>query len=216
MRTHSEKVRVPDFRVGELVLVHRPFYERGSGAILPQCDGPYLIARLSSAHTCVLEDALSGEPYMSGKLVSVNRLVRFAFPADWAPVSSQTTSVLETMKSLVVDDIVAVQPRSSQFGRVYLGKVIAAYPLHNQIEVSLMHVPPDARFGPWQRRKWDIQSDDHGPKTEIITANELITAVQLVNGALTNESLEKLTVAGVNVGAQPHRDGSLPPRRRDG
>ena len=79
-----------------------------------------------------------------------------------------------------------------------------------------MHVPTDARFGPWQRRRWDIHIDDHGPRTEIITANELITAVQLVNRALTNESLEKLIVASINVGAHSDRDGSLPPRRTDG
>ena len=128
MRTHSEKVRVPDLRVGELVLVHRSFYERGSGAILPQCNGLYLIARLSSAPTCVLEDALSGEPYMSGELVSVNRLVRFAFPADWALVSSQTTSVLETMESLVVGDIVLVEPRSSQMAMSTLGRLLQLIP----------------------------------------------------------------------------------------
>ena len=33
------------FQPGQLVLLQKPFYEKGQGLILPQCDGPFLIDR---------------------------------------------------------------------------------------------------------------------------------------------------------------------------
>jgi hypothetical protein len=39
-RRHEESKPVKEFIEGELVLVARPFYEKGTGVILPQADGP--------------------------------------------------------------------------------------------------------------------------------------------------------------------------------
>ena len=82
MREHDDTRAVPPFKEGDLVLLHKPFYERGQGVILPQCDGPYSILSLPTAHTAILGDALSGEVYNHGKPLSVARLVRFHFPLN--------------------------------------------------------------------------------------------------------------------------------------
>ena len=56
MRKHEEQNQAPRVKEGDLVLVAKPFYERGIGTILPQSDGPYVVARLPSPHTAILED----------------------------------------------------------------------------------------------------------------------------------------------------------------
>eukprot|EP00972_Heterocapsa_arctica_P090590 13366983-Heterocapsa_arctica.AAC.1 len=49
-RKHSESVKEAVFSEGELVLMAKPFYEKGLGVILPQADGPYLVTRVLSSH----------------------------------------------------------------------------------------------------------------------------------------------------------------------
>ena len=83
MKQHEEKTNQPSYVEGDVVLVSKPLYERGTGAILPQSDGPYIIARLPTPHTAILEDIYSGDLYQHGKPVAVVRLIRYAYPVDW-------------------------------------------------------------------------------------------------------------------------------------
>ena len=57
-------------KVGELVLLRKPFFERGAGLILPQADGPFQIYKLLSQHSCQLAEILSGDLVQNGKLES--------------------------------------------------------------------------------------------------------------------------------------------------
>ena len=82
-----------------------------------------------------------------------------------------------------------------------------------QAEVTLYWVPPGKRSGPWQARTWYPWADELGAvRREVVTQDEFVCIVQLQNDALTPESLEQLTLHGINASATPHRDSSLPPR----
>ena len=77
-----------------------------------------------------------------------------------------------------------------------------------------MRTSDTGRSGPWQRRRWDLLSDADGRvKKELLPESEILCEVSLQEKALTTESLERLAAFGVDVGTQPHRDRSLPPRR---
>ena len=52
--------------------------------ILPQCDGPFAIARVLSSHTVILADTLTGEPVFMSKPVSTARLIRFNYPQQYS------------------------------------------------------------------------------------------------------------------------------------
>ena len=54
---------------GELVLVTKPFWERGTGMILPQSDGPFMIDKVFDGHTCSLIDAVSQIPFQQGQRI---------------------------------------------------------------------------------------------------------------------------------------------------
>ena len=92
MRRHEERTEHPQYTEGDLVLVSKRFYERGTGAILPQSDGPYKVARAPSPHTAVLEDVFSGELYQGGKPVAVGRLLKFNYPVEWAMEGDATAA----------------------------------------------------------------------------------------------------------------------------
>ena len=213
-RKHSETKPEADFREGELVLMSKAFFEKGSGVILPQCDGPYTICRLPTIHTAVLIDTLTGAPVLDGRPVSVSRLIRFNFPVDWAGADaielSQNQKSLETLRSRM---FVCVSPRTSQYHRVHVARVERVFREQQQAEVTLFWVPPGHRTGPWQARKWAVWTDDCGTdRKEVVSADELVCVVELVGDALTQESLERLALCGVPASGQPHRDASLPPR----
>ncbi len=94
-----------------------------------------------------------------------------------------------------------------------MARVEQVFPHQEQCEVTLYHVPPGARTGPWQARVWELWTlEDGTPRKEIITAEEFVCCVSLVNGALSVESIERLVMHGVPAGATPHRDHTLPPR----
>jgi len=210
-RKHGEKTRTPDFQEGELVLVTRPFWEKGVAVILPQCDGPYSISRMVGSHTCLLIDPLSQEPAFDGKPVSLARLIRFRFPADWAGAEAlELPSTSASFASVQIGAIVACLPRVCPPGRVFLGRVDRLYRNHTMLEVTLMHVAPAHRTGPWTARRWEVWTDSGAPRREVITADEYICTVNLREGALDLASLETLSGHGLNVSLQPRRDASLP------
>ena len=80
----AEKKKEPDCSNGGLVLVAKPFFEKGAAAMMPQCDGPLLIYNVLGASACLLTGPLSHEPACDGKPVSIARLIRYSFPVKWA------------------------------------------------------------------------------------------------------------------------------------
>jgi hypothetical protein len=194
-------------------LIQKPFFERGTGSILPQCDGPFLISRLPTAHTAVLEDPLTGNLYLDGRPVSVARLIRFHFPANWSgPEASELAEQVGDLSGIRVGDFLAVEPRISQNKRVHVARVDRPFAAQGLLQVTLYHVPTTARFGPWQRRPWEVWQDNGRDRSEMITSNEVICKVSLHHGALSLDSLERLAGFGIATGNQPSRDASLPPR----
>ena len=55
-RRHDEARPSRPFQIGDMVLLSKPFREKGAGLILPQCDGPYVVTHLPTIHTAILED----------------------------------------------------------------------------------------------------------------------------------------------------------------
>ena len=80
------------------------------------------------------------------------------------------------------------------------------------VQVTLYHIPPTARFGPWQRRPWEVWQEDGRDRSELLAASEVVCKVELTNSALTQDSLERLAAFGIDTGTQPSRDSTLPPR----
>ena len=158
-----------------MVLIQKPFFERGTGSILPQCDGPFAISRLPTLHTAVLEDPLTLELYLSGKPISVARLIRFNFPASWAgPDASDLAESSGDISHLKVGDLIGVEPRFSKNKRVYVARVDRPYYEQSLLDVTLYQVPTHARFGPWQRRPCEIWQEGGTPRREVFTASEVI------------------------------------------
>ena len=213
-RKHSESVKEAVFEAGELVLLTKPFYEKGLGVILPQADGPYLVTRVLSVHTVILADPMSGEPIQGGRPLSVSRLIRFKFPTDWAgPEAVEVENEPDTMETYRRGMFLCVSSQSSQYRRVYVARVEAIFAAQGQAEVALYWVPPKGRSGPWQARIWTPWLDDSGvPEKEVVTKDEITCQVELKDGALTQASLEKLTPHSVPATGQPRRDATLPTR----
>ena len=119
------------------------------------------------------------------------------------------------MENLSVGAYVAVQPNLPGLSlRVYLGRVERTFPSERLVEVTLLRTAETGRAGPWQRRRWDLWMDSAGrAKRELLPESEVLCEVALQEQALTTSSLERLATYGVDVGSQPHRDRSLPPRR---
>ena len=212
-RKHGERKPEPTFEEGSLALIQKPFYERGTGVILPQCDGPFIVCRLPTAHTAVLEDPLTGELFQNGKPVSVARLIQFHFPPDWAgPDAGDLPQSSLSSLQLAVGDLVACEPKVMQNLRVFVARVDRVHSQQELVQVTLYKVPSNARFGPWQRRPWELWQEDGRPKVELVTMSEIICKVSLQEGALSQESLEELGRAGIDVGSMPSRDATLPSR----
>ena len=213
-RKHAE--RVPETRIqeGEMVLMAKAFYEKGQGVLLPQCDGPYVVVKTPTAHTAVLEDPLTREPYRKGLPVSVARLVRFRFPPAWAePLAEEIECQDKIFHSIKVGEFVACEPKTSQYHRVHVGRIERIWYEEKQAEVTLYHVAPGGRTGPWQRRRWEVWTKESGEvRREVVTSSEIVCKVELVEGALTPDSLERLVTHGIDAGTQPRRDHTLPPR----
>ncbi|CAE8737884.1 unnamed protein product, partial [Polarella glacialis] len=75
--------RFVNVEAGELLLVQKPFYEKGQGMVLPQNDGPFVVDLVYNDHAVRLRDVLSGDPVFNGRRVATSRLVRFPFPPEW-------------------------------------------------------------------------------------------------------------------------------------
>ena len=180
---------------------------------MPQCDGPYRVVKNFDTHTCTLEDALSGDAYRGGQPVAVSRLVKYNFPLDWVdPEPGELLSAAER-ENLAYKDMVAVEMKHQKYNRVFVARIERTFENSELLKVMLFRVPPTERYGPWQRRRWEIWSDDTGAaRTEVLSRADVICKIELVEAALTLKSLEALAAGGVPGGSMPTRDAVLPPR----
>ena len=198
----------PPFKTGDLVLLAKPFYERGVGMILPQSDGPYLVDTVHNDHTCTLLDAVSQTPYMQGSAISLARLIRYNYPVEFVGESADDPPNLSfCFDELRSGDFVAVKVQR----RVFVGKIARLFFTSKLVQIELWEVDSNERFGPWARRKWVPYLDGAGAQhVDIFHESDLVCVVTLSNQALTEKSLEDLAVLGVPVGVQPTRDKSMP------
>ena len=171
---------------------------------MPQCDGPYSILDLQP-HTAILGDALTGAVAFGGKPVSIARLVKFSYPSDHAFPTPEELSDTPLAVKLEPGDYVAVAFKK----RVHVACVDRVFPEQNQLRVVIHEVPSDCRFGPWSRRRWEIRSVGGQPQTEVIPNSEVVCRVTLINGALDQDSLERLAARGLATGAIPTRDKAI-------
>ena len=174
----------------------------------------YVIVSLPTAHTAVLEDPLTGEDYHRGKPISVARLVRFHFPREWSgPHSSPEVDA----------------DRADLVARLRIGSFVAVQPtlpgMHQRVWSA--RSPPNGwrrSFFTAQQARAALALGDAGggtcgwlptgpPVASSYWKAKSCVRVFLQEQALTVESLERLASYGGDVGMQPHRDRSLPPRR---
>ena len=176
------------------------------------------LPQIPTIHTAILEDPLTGENYHHGQPISVARLLRFNFPREWSGpelMPGEVEANRDLVEKLRVGAFIAVQPDLPGLSqRVYLGRVERTFPAERLADVILLRTADTGPSGPWQRRRWDLwMRDDGRPRRELNPESEILCDVSLQEQALTTSSLERLAAFGVDVGSQPHRDRSLPPRR---
>ena len=207
----AEVVPHMEFHAGELVLVRKPFYEKGEGVILPQADGPYTISVVLDPHGVTLEDPLTGEAAFRGSRISTARLIRFEFPQEWAAMDLMEDAAKQ--HDIHVGTLVAVRSAHGRNApRVLVGRVERFFPAQDTMEVTLFEVPRGSRLGPWTRRPWEVKLDrDTGAVVrQVFHSGEILAVVELQAGALNQRSLELLSAAGVDVSPVPTLDATLP------
>ena len=211
-RKLKEVTTAPPFQSGDLVLVTKPFWERGTGMLLPQADGPFIIDQVLSDHLCILKDAVSHEPYMNSQRISLARLIQFKYPVDCVGIDSVDPPLGLTLQDLKVGDLIAIERRVGLKPQVHVARVLRTFIGNGYANVEMYAVAPAERFGPWSRRRWTVLTDELGSKQEVIPENEILCRVDLVEGALDAPSLEKLALLGVPVSGIPRLDSAIPGR----
>ena len=152
---------------------------------------------------------------MHGRPVAVPRLVRFHYPPNWVQEIDASAGRPTNISNIKVGDYVALESLRHHRNRIHLALVSMIHQDQDMLEVQLMHVPQDSRYGPWQRRPWVLWSTPEGhPRVEIVPLSEVLCKVTLCEGALDLPSLATLSNFGIDVGSTPHRDHTLPPRGR--
>lgn len=184
------------FRQGDLVLLQKPFYEKGTGYILPQCDGPYVVDRVFDDHAVRLSDIVTGEMVMNGKRVATSRLVRFHYPVDCL----EDDMIAEVEHHLHVGIMVMIPYKN----RLHVARVDQLFETGQQAEVTVFEVPQGERYGPWNRRPW--LPVDANKLT--IPLNEVIVIAELDNKALTSKTLDLLVSKGYRL-VEPTKEKGL-------
>ena len=106
-----------------------------------------------------------------------------------------------------------MSPKTSNFTRIHVARIDQIFQDQGLAECTIYHVARNSRTGPWQARVWEVMLDSNGNVLkEVISEEEFVCPVVLINGALDNASLESLYLAGVPAVGQPRRDAALPPR----
>ena len=161
-------------------------------------------------HTARLADALTAEPYQNGKPVAVSRLVKYNFPAEHSlPLTEEVDpSSAGKLARLSLGSMVAVNFEN----RVHVARVERILPEDESVVVAIHEVPRECRFGPWERRSWSPLTRNSEVVKEMLHMKDVILEVTLIEGALSGESLEKLTSFGIG----PHRIELWPSSQRRG
>ena len=150
---------------------------------------------------------------MGGRPVAVTRLISFEFPVEFAEADITELMTDAEFESLKRGDLVAVEIRHHGQLRVYVARIERTYQGSELVLVQLLRVPTTERYGPWQRRRWELWADETGAAyKETLGRSDVLCKVELVDAALTQQSLERLALVGVLVGDMPSRDATLPPR----
>jgi hypothetical protein len=150
---------------------------------------------------------------MSGRPVSITRLVKFAYPVDWAEPDYAELMDGTARQQLAFKDMIAVEIKHGDGRRVFVARIERTFENSELPRVQLFRIPTTERYGPWQRRRWEVWTDNNAvPRSETLSRQDVLCVVELSEGALTQSSLEKLAATGVNVGAMPSRDAALPAR----
>ena len=117
------------------------------------------------------------------------------------------------LSDLKVGNFVAVETKLDQHTQIFVARIARIFAANRQLEVTVYQVPTDQRYGPWNRRTWHVRTDSSNALSCIVVPDtELLCKVELVEGALSEESLERLAHCGVNVGQMPSRDKAMPAR----
>ena len=211
-RKLKETTTPPPFNNGDLVMVSKPFYERGTGMLLPQADGPYLIDQVLDSHLCTLKDAINGDPYMKGQRISLSRLIRFKYPVSCVGIESVDPPVGLKLVDLKVNDFVAIELRTGPKPQVHVARIVQTFQANGYANVEVWSVSPSDRFGPWNRRQWSVLTGEHGARYEVIPECEILTKVDLEDGALSSASLERLALLGVPISGPIKHDSAIPGR----
>ena len=193
-------------------MVTKPFWERGTGMLLPQADGPFVVASVLDHHLCTLKDAVSHEPFMDNQHISLARLIRFKYPVDCVGVESADPPLGLTLSDLKKDDMVAVERRVGPKPQVHVARIVRTFVGNGYANVEIWAVGQADRFGPWSRRQWSVLADELGAKYEVIPESEILCKVNLVENALDAPSLEKLALLGVPVSGAVKHDAAIPGR----
>ncbi len=172
---------------------------------MPPCDGPYVILSRPSVHTAVLGEALTGETAFHSRPISIARLVLFDYPLASAFPTIQEMTSNELLETLRKGDLVAARYSS----RVHVAYVERVFREQAQLELIIYEVPQDSRFGPWNNRKWEIKNVKGLPVKDVFPLSEILCRVTLQNGALSADSLEKLSALGLSTGLVPTRDKAI-------
>ena len=170
------------FEPGELVLVKKPFYEKGQGLILPQSDGPYQILKVQDQYGVLLGDPITGEPAYGATRVATARLIKFHYPADWASIDfERDRDQVSNSRELRVGSMVAVlSTRGRQEPRVFLARVESFSAAQEQATVVLFEVPKGERYGPWHRRRWEVKTDAAGAVVkETVPYGEILSLIHI-------------------------------------
>ena len=202
-REQPERTRIASFKAGDIVLVEKPFYEKGTGMILPQMDGPFEVDR-ANTHACQLVDPLTRAPAFQGRPVASSRMVRFDFPADYLAEGSVPTPQVDSLRP---GDMIVTARCQGKRSWVQVAKVDSIYEVGDQLGVMWYEVPQGQRFGPWRRRPWQ-PAPISGQPSDIIARSEVLLKVELQNDALTADALVTLASFGVAT-AEPTRDKVL-------
>ena len=211
-RKQAESVRPVEFLPGELVLLKKPFYEKGEGVILPQADGPYKISTVLDPYNVYLEDPLTGETACRGARISTARLIKYDFPQEWAELDLEEDVVRTHDITVGTYVCVPVLLKGRSDNRVLVTRVERFFPAQEQFEATLFEVPRGSRLGPWTRRTWAVKTDENTGAVlkQVFHNNEVLAVVELDRDkALTRRSLELLEAAGVDV-SNPTLDSTLP------
>lgn len=195
LRESKETSRVIHLSVGDLVLLQKPFYEKGAGMILPQCSGPCAVDRVFLS-TVQLSDPLTGELVMNGKGVAKSRLVKFEYPAEYAQDGSLPDP--QGARYATGDFVMFRLPGSGLKPKVHVGMVERFFAVGSLVHLVVYEVPKGERYGPWERRPWRaLESLAGGPETITIEVAELVCKVDLKDSCLTADSLGTLASLGV-------------------